>query len=36
VKHWVTLNEPWAFSKYGYADGISTHGKMFNLAKQRL
>ncbi|ESW05682.1 hypothetical protein PHAVU_011G200700, partial [Phaseolus vulgaris] len=23
VKHWITLNEPWTFSKYGYADAIS-------------
>ncbi|WVY96727.1 hypothetical protein V8G54_028878, partial [Vigna mungo] len=23
VKHWIALNEPWTFSKYRYADGIS-------------
>ncbi|XP_027355081.1 beta-glucosidase 12-like [Abrus precatorius] len=27
VKHWITLNEPWTFSKYGYADGISAPGR---------
>ncbi|CAJ1978014.1 unnamed protein product [Sphenostylis stenocarpa] len=27
VKHWITLNEPWTFSKYGYADGISPPGR---------
>ncbi|XP_022633863.1 cyanogenic beta-glucosidase-like [Vigna radiata var. radiata] len=27
VKHWITLNEPWPFSKYGYVDGISPPGR---------
>ncbi|KAL9298306.1 hypothetical protein ACSQ67_024202 [Phaseolus vulgaris] len=27
VKHWITLNEPWTFSKYGYADAISPPGR---------
>ncbi|XP_020207128.2 beta-glucosidase 12, partial [Cajanus cajan] len=27
VKHWITLNEPWTYSKYGYADGISAPGR---------
>jgi len=27
VKHWITLNEPWTLSKYGYADGRSAPGR---------
>ncbi|KAK7405711.1 hypothetical protein VNO78_07319 [Psophocarpus tetragonolobus] len=27
VRHWVTLNEPWTVSKYGYADGLSAPGR---------
>ncbi|KAI8526347.1 hypothetical protein RHMOL_Rhmol13G0300600 [Rhododendron molle] len=27
VKHWITLNEPWSFSKYGYATGTNAPGR---------
>ncbi|PNX83388.1 beta-glucosidase 24-like protein, partial [Trifolium pratense] len=27
VKYWITLNEPWTLSKYGYADGRSAPGR---------
>ncbi|KAK7314795.1 hypothetical protein VNO77_33323 [Canavalia gladiata] len=27
VKHWITLNEPWAYIKQGYAEGISAPGR---------
>ncbi|KAA8549571.1 hypothetical protein F0562_001411 [Nyssa sinensis] len=27
VKHWVTLNEPWSFSNYGYGEGQLAPGR---------
>ncbi|KAF7119620.1 hypothetical protein RHSIM_Rhsim13G0229900 [Rhododendron simsii] len=27
VKHWITLNEPWSFSKYGYVIGTNAPGR---------
>jgi len=31
VKHWITLNEPWTFSKYGYAIGVFAPGRCSEL-----
>ncbi|KAJ4838932.1 Beta-glucosidase 12 [Turnera subulata] len=30
VKHWITLNEPWSYSNYGYADGSFAPGRCSN------
>ncbi|CAL5211486.1 unnamed protein product [Lathyrus oleraceus] len=27
IKHWITLNEPWSYSRYGYADGKMAPGR---------
>ncbi|CAL0322318.1 unnamed protein product [Lupinus luteus] len=27
VKHWITLNEPWVFVKFGYAEGETAPGR---------
>lgn len=27
MKYWITLNEPWTLSKYGYAEGWSAPGR---------
>ncbi|KAE9600177.1 hypothetical protein Lal_00045799 [Lupinus albus] len=27
VKHWITLNEPWVFTKFGYAQGETAPGR---------
>ncbi|KAF7011815.1 hypothetical protein CFC21_026082 [Triticum aestivum] len=27
VKHWITLNEPWSFCVWGYAEGVSAPGR---------
>ena len=36
VRHWMTLNEPQVFIKYGYGDGINAPGFRLHLSEQIL